>query len=79
MQKNDPILEIFTFLGNLWGEAFAPLNDEINEDRLRNTIKFSSISLSHLEAKSGWKEDELKASCTAKWGVDLLTGKRLAL
>ena len=74
---------MLTFLSNLWGEAFAPMTDELNKDRLRNTIEFTPTSMSHLDdfrvrAKSGWKEDELKESCAAKWGVDLRTGKRFA-
>jgi hypothetical protein len=80
-QKNNPVREFMDTVFGVWAEAFAPVSDNLNRERLRKMPSFKPTSLDSYKdnAKSGFRQDELKERCAATWGIDYKTKKYLVL
>lgn len=73
--RYNPVREVLTFLGSLWGETFAPIKVDVNKSKLRYQSKYIPTSIATLDgykktAKNFGSSEDVKEAFSKKWGVD---------
>ncbi len=76
--RHDPLREMLTFLGSLWGETFSPMKIDVNQSKLRRQSKYIPTSMATLDgykasASSFGASEDIKTEFSKKWGVDYKT------
>ena len=76
--RYDPVREMLTFLGSVWGETFSPMKIDVNKSKLRSQSKYVPTSMATLDgykasASSFGASEDIKHNFSKKWGVDYKT------